>query len=91
MTIANNHLHINCRNIQRFLHALFPPSVEDLEDMYQRGYNDAHKFLVGSSLLVHKSVSFSRPLVKPETRLKCQSLLQIRALKDKNVDSEKSV
>ncbi|XP_064092413.1 patatin-like phospholipase domain-containing protein 4 isoform X1 [Macrobrachium nipponense] len=45
VTLANECISVTPRNLMRFVRALLPPPVEDLESLYNMGYWDAYEFL----------------------------------------------
>eukprot|EP00080_Pristionchus_pacificus_P010506 PDM70526.1 hypothetical protein PRIPAC_46772 [Pristionchus pacificus] len=57
MTIANQHMKVNLRNIKRGAQTLFPPSRATLKHFYNQGYRDAFKFLLANDMLERDSGS----------------------------------
>ncbi|KAF8383452.1 hypothetical protein PRIPAC_72594, partial [Pristionchus pacificus] len=51
MTLGNQHMKVNLRNIVRGAQALFPPSRATLKQYHDQGYRDAFKFLLENDML----------------------------------------
>ncbi|GMT02855.1 hypothetical protein PENTCL1PPCAC_25029, partial [Pristionchus entomophagus] len=51
MTLGNQHMRVNLRNIVRGAQSLFPPSRATLKQYYDQGYRDAFKFLLENDML----------------------------------------
>ncbi|GMR33155.1 hypothetical protein PMAYCL1PPCAC_03350, partial [Pristionchus mayeri] len=51
MTLGNQHMKVNLRNIVRGAQALFPPSRTTLKHYYDQGYRDAFKYLIEHDML----------------------------------------
>lgn len=56
-SVTNTNFQLSRRNIQRFVHALFPPSPETLQKMCQQGFNDTLDFLQRNNLVSCKRCS----------------------------------
>lgn len=51
LKIANEEVAVTFSNVSRFVNALYPPTVDGLEDVYHAGYRDAYNFLKKKSNL----------------------------------------
>ncbi|GMT34870.1 hypothetical protein PFISCL1PPCAC_26167, partial [Pristionchus fissidentatus] len=57
MTLGNQHMKVNLRNIVRGAQSLFPPSRATLKHYYDQGYRDAFKFLLENDTLERETGS----------------------------------